>query len=320
MKKLFIAMMAMAAFAACSNEEPVASLQGDAIAFGDAFVDNSVRAIYDDAEDITGFTVYGNVKGTGAVVALYDNGATVTRGEAALNEAWSCPVTRYWTPSCQYNFAAVANHSGATLDAGVPTKIEYTVYANDPRDLIYGATTAHTNENGVPQSGVNTNGVVAFTMNHLLSRVMVSFQNVVEQEDESPYTYAISNVKIETWEQGTYTVNPVAPATHWARLNDGDATLTFTAPATEVTKSEPVSAGGAQLVIPGADVVVSFDYVLKFNGTQIYNNTVSGNVTGLVAGHSYNITATLNLNNKIKFTVADTTDLGWGADTPTTIQ
>ena len=319
MKKLFIAMMAMAAFAACSNEEPVASLQGDAIAFGDAFVDNSVRAIYDEANDITGFTVYGNVQGTGAVVALYGDGAPVTRGGATLNEAWSCEVVRYWTPSCQYNFAAVANHSGATLEAGVPTKIEYTVDSSDSKDLIYGATTANTDVNGAPESGVNENGIVAFTMNHLLSRVMVSFQNVVEQEDESPYTYAISNVKIKTWAQGTYTVNPVAPATPWERLNSGDATLTFTAPATEVTKSAPVSAGGAQLVIPGADVEVSFDYVLKFNGTPIYSNTVSGNVTGLEVGHSYNITATLDLDNKIEFTVDDETNLGWGADTTTPI-
>ena len=157
MKKLFIAMMAMAAFAACSNEEPVASLQGDAIAFGDAFVDNATKAIIEKSDDLKGFTVFGNVKGTGDVVALYGNGATVTRGTAGLNEAWACDVTRYWTPSCTYNFAAVDGHSGVTLVQGVPTHIAYTVTSADPKDLVYGAATAQTNDSrtgilGYPES------------------------------------------------------------------------------------------------------------------------------------------------------------------------
>ena len=110
MKKLFIAVLAVAGLASCMQDEVLSQDQA-AIEFGDAFVDNSTKAIIEEADDITGFTVYGNVKGTGDdFVALYGNdGATVTRGdEAGLGEAWSCSVTRYWTPLCQYNFAAVA--------------------------------------------------------------------------------------------------------------------------------------------------------------------------------------------------------------------
>ena len=48
MKKILFSVLAMAAFAACSNEEQIATPQGEAITFG-AFVDNSVRAV--EAED-----------------------------------------------------------------------------------------------------------------------------------------------------------------------------------------------------------------------------------------------------------------------------
>ena len=45
MKKFFFGILAIAALAACSNEEQIAAPKGEAIAFGNAFVDNSVRAI-----------------------------------------------------------------------------------------------------------------------------------------------------------------------------------------------------------------------------------------------------------------------------------
>ena len=132
MKKLFFGILAMAAMTACATEDTIVTPQGDAIAFGDAFVDNSTKAIIGSANEIQGFQVFGNVVATADVdtatpAALYgDTGAAVTRGGAALGAAWTCGVTRYWTPSCTFNFAAVANHDGVTVENGIPTEIKYT--------------------------------------------------------------------------------------------------------------------------------------------------------------------------------------------------
>ena len=316
MKKLFIAVLAVAGLASCMQDEVLSQDQA-AIEFGDAFVDNATKAIYDDKNYVKAFKVWGTVTGEdNTTVALYE-GANVkdTAAEGVKNygAAWTCDVTRFWTPNCDYAFYAVA-HGTVTATNGVPTSIAYEVSEVEPIDLLYGETTKTTKDDlAVPEDGA----LVKFNMQHLLSRVKVSFTNAVKQEEASPYTYTISNVEIKTWKQGTYTVNAATP---WTRLSDGDATLTFTNPANAVAKGATVSAGGAQLVIPGADVVVSFDYELNFNGAVIYSDTVSGSVNGLEAGHSYNITATLNLNNEIQFTVDDETNLGWGTDTTTPIQ
>ena len=45
MKKLFIAMLAVAAVTACAKDEPI-SVDRQAIGFGNPFVENSVRADY----------------------------------------------------------------------------------------------------------------------------------------------------------------------------------------------------------------------------------------------------------------------------------
>ena len=59
MKKIFISIMAIAALAACNKEEAVETQKGDAIAFGDAFVDNATKAIYEEASDLDAFKVWG---------------------------------------------------------------------------------------------------------------------------------------------------------------------------------------------------------------------------------------------------------------------
>ena len=172
MKKIFIAMMAMAAMTACATEDTIVTPQGDAIAFGDAFVDNSTKAIIGSANEIQGFQVFGNVVATADVdtaapAALYgDTGAAVTRGGAALGAAWTCDVTRYWTPSCTFNFAAVANGTVATVVKGLPTVISYE--AGTDNDLIYAIANATTAADCTPSIAT---GIVPFSFKHLLSKV-----------------------------------------------------------------------------------------------------------------------------------------------------
>ena len=297
MKKLVIVFAALAALAACNKEAAIETPEGDAIAFGDAFVDNATKAIYESAADLKAFKVWGNVKGTNATpLALYgENGANVT-----YTTNWDCDVVRYWTPSASYNFTAIANGTGQTCVNGIPTTIAYTQNAADPADLLYGVATANTAADCTPNGDIEE-GRVAFTLRHLLSRVKVQFENQIAADG---YTYDITNVKITTAGTGVYTIDaatPWAPAAEtvdlpYASFTDLDATI---APA------------GAQLIIPGASVVLSFDYVLKFNGTGIYSETVTKTVaTPLEEGNSYNLNVQLKAGNKIDFTIVND-DLGW---------
>lgn len=303
--------MALAALAACSKEEAVEVQKGDAIAFGDAFVDNATKAIYEDASGLTGFTVWGNVDGTNETpLALYgDAGATVSRNSKNLGVAWDCDVVRYWTPDAEYNFTAIANGTGTTIVNGIPTKISYTQNDEDPADLVYGTAAAVTDESCVPTGDVNGT-TVEFTLRHLLARVKVQFTNQIAPD----YTYDITNVKITTWEEGVYTIGAATP---WAqKAETGSVALPYDD--IEDLAATPTAAG-AQLIIPGAPVVLSFDYVLKLNGTAIYNATFTKTVTTTLAeGNSYNLNVVLKAGNQIDFTITALTD--WTSDTTVDIQ
>lgn len=314
MKKIFIALAALATIAACNKAEVVEAPQGDAIAFGDAFVDNSTKAIYNEANDIQGFKVWGNVDGTNTTpVALYpDAGADVTRGTAGLGAAWTCSVARYWTPSASYNFTAIANGTGTDLVNGIPTKISYSINSTDPADLIYGTTTAATDASAVPTSGV-TNSVVTFTMQHLLSRLQVAFQNSLS----AGYTYDISNVKVSTWEDGVFTIS----GSKWERNGTDVSELSY-AGLSGLANGTTTAASGAHLVIPGSEIKLSFDYVLKLGGTEIYSTSVTDKTVTLtsVKGNSYTINVQLKAGNEITFSVAETNGLGeWTNADPSVI-
>ena len=80
MKKFFIAIAAIATAAACSQNETIALDNGEAISFGNAFVENSVRAATDPSYgtvDLTQFNVYGTVTGTGNGTVNIFNGNEV---------------------------------------------------------------------------------------------------------------------------------------------------------------------------------------------------------------------------------------------------
>ena len=135
MKKILLSVFAVAALASCVQNEVVNPQTP--ISFGDAYVENSTKAIFEGANEVQAFQVWGTITGVdNNPVALY-NGANVIRGGKNYNEAWSCDVTRFWTPSCTYAFYAVA-HGTVTATNGVPTSIAYEVSEGEPIDLLYG--------------------------------------------------------------------------------------------------------------------------------------------------------------------------------------
>ena len=96
MKKFFIAIVALAAAVACSNDD-IISIDRQTIGFGNPFVENAVRADYSDGKTLGAFTVYGTVtsKSNSNSVALFGgDGANVTGSVGAT--AWNCTEPEYW--------------------------------------------------------------------------------------------------------------------------------------------------------------------------------------------------------------------------------
>ena len=201
MKKLFIATLAIAALASCNNDQ-VINFDKYPINFGDAFVDNATKAIYEGETKVDAFKVWGTVTGNGNTVLIFD-GADVTRtksGSADKNygDAWYCDVTRYWTPECDYSFMAITDATSVTQANGaMPTAINYT--ATGDKDLLWGTQTATT------MGGVTPTNPVAFTMNHLLSKMYFEVVSGLE----SPYTIKVTNIVVSNLQQkGIYTCEP----------------------------------------------------------------------------------------------------------------
>ena len=313
MKKILFSVLAMAAFAACSNEEQIAAPQGEAITFG-AFVDNSVRA--SEAEDpsytttsLDHFDVYGAVNG----VNIFD-GDEVT-GSVGSGAAWTftdtATPTQYWIPGADYTFHAVVNATDVECDnAGLPLYLEYT--ADGVTDMLHDIVTT----TGKP---TENNGLVAFGFTHLLSKVKFTVENTTAEEATN-YQYVISDIKItNAYASGNYAVVTKTidelnlTANTWFDLvGNGTHTidaLTVASAKTEVGASEV-------LLIPGASVGVSFKVDIQMHdGTKWVSipmdnseKTIAGVVT-LEANKAYNFKVTLGLGDPIQFTATELT--GW---------
>ena len=219
MKKFFIAIVALAAAVACSNDD-IISIDRPTIGFGNPFVENSVRADYSAGKSLEAFTVYGTVTGNSNTVALFGgDGATVT-GKVG-DAAWVCNnETEYWVPNCSYAFQAVAD--GTIADGKI------TVYVGDGDiDLLYAEAAASTNEKAEPTGNVNANGVVPFTFTHLMSKVGFEFKN---GSANNAYSYNITAVSFTGHDtEGTYTIGGAWDTTVTASstaLNFGTGTAT----------------------------------------------------------------------------------------------
>lgn len=290
MKKIFIAVFALAALAACNKAEVIDTAPGEAIVFGDVFVDNATKADY-SATDITAFNVYGTVNN----VNIY-NAVSVTKGTANYGSAWTCGVTQYWIKDASYKFAALVDvpDANVTKDANyMPVSFTYT--ADGETDVLY---------NYVERTGgaKGANSVVAFTFKHLLAKAFFTVNNGT---DDSKYTYTISDVKVtSTYPTATYSVYTTPGGTgswgsYGAAGNTEFATIENVEHGTPKTNEEV-------LLIPGATVGVSFKVTLKISGTEVSSYTHSvANVVTLAQNTVYNFNITLSPNDQIQFTVTE---------------
>ena len=308
MKKILFSVLAMAAFAACSNEEQIAAPQGEAIAFGNAFVDNSVRAATATdpsytTESLNHFDVYGAVNG----VNIFDGDEVI--GSVGSGVAWAftdtTTPTQYWIPGANYTFHAVVDANGGVEvdNVGLPLYLKYT--ADGETDMLHDIVST----TGKPDTN---NGLVAFGFTHLLSKVKFTVENTTAEEATN-YQYVISDIKItNAYASGNYAVVTKTidelnlTANTWFDLvGNGTHTiadLTVASAKTEVGAKEV-------LLIPGASVGVSFTVDIKMNNGSEWvsipmdnpQKTIAGVVT-LEANKAYNFKVTLGLGDPIQFT------------------
>lgn len=302
MKILAFACIAMIATVSCSQNDLIDENQL-LITFGDAYVDSSVRSIdpsfgNNESNLVDEFNVWSTVTGNGNTVALHE-AATVTRGSAGYGTAWGCDQVHYWVPGASYEFVAIAGATSVDVANGLPESIAYT--ADGVTDLLYGTQAASTVDIDVS----SMSSPVAFTMQHLLSKVKFTFTNKFEGDIEMQITdIRITNAPAS----GTYTIGDSEPWKVDTNTNGDNLTSSVSfgdgvAPGTiEETAAVVVFAPGKQaeslyerLVIPNEQSWgVSFNVNLlkeDITGTDqvVFTKTFTpaSVVVALEAGHSY---------------------------------
>lgn len=328
MKKLFIAIMAVAAAAvSCSTELTVDAPKGAAIAFDNAFVENATRAADIDAEGIkaVGFGVTGYIVNTAG-----DQGKIFNNQEVAWNgSAYAYSPAQYWTAGNTYTFAALVPYTGAQWTYAATDAFNGEISFNNAlaaanQDLLYSY-----HSETMPESIVSTPAAVEFTFNHILSRVKFSFKNgfgegenitlkvkdVVVTNVHSNGTVAVENGAVQDWTVGESTFNR-------AFGNAGENILAVGAKGTT-----------EHFYFIPADATYNLTFVVELYQANVladtYNRTA--NVTlSLEKGKSYELTATLNNRNTsddgelypIEFNVDEVDEwgaFGEGVATPTEV-
>lgn len=302
MKKILCAVLALAAMTSCSNDYTITESK-QAIAFGEAFVDNGTRADYSTTEKISEFKVYGTMTGNSNTVQIF-NAATVSRPNDLVGydatKPWVCPVTQYWVPNANYEFAAIVD-GVATATPGLPVTIPFTVTDGDG-DLLYATATATTDDNGTPNVAL-----VAFTFNHLLAKLQF---NMVNRLSEG-YSIKVTSLTVENvMEDGLYTI----AQSKWETTTTDKTTLTFGESDTFGLNSNSYMEEARQILPVEQTLAVTVVYDIYYddgNGggdQKISTATKTGEIAKTFAMNTvYDITAEIS-GNEIKFTVEAVND------------
>lgn len=319
MKKIFVAMLALAAATACSNDELV-SVNQEAIGFDNAFINNSVRSVVDPSYENTDegifadFQVYGYVEGK-PLFNAENVGVTVSKTitNSELKSVWKYAGTQYWIAGAKYNFAAVAPATGWTKTDASKDGVTLEFTNDGAHDLLY----AQSQEIIGKATG---NEFVGFTFRHILSKVKFSFLNTYNADNTK---LQVRNIEIlDSYKSGSVALT--ASATTWTAsdlsldLSFGNAAVATADAAEPFAVNSKVDSYYERLLIPadyatGNELKVKFVYDIVVAGSVVRTFTVEPKVVvNLEPGHSYDFKATITPGEPIEFTVSDITD--WDTD------
>ena len=316
MKKVFFALAAVVALAACSNEQTVSFDKGEAIGF-DTFIENSTRAAYDGSytnATLASFQVYGTVTGTGEgeqTANIFDGVEVKKDAQGVGTNGWAYDVQykQYWIPGNNYAFFAVADGNVANATEvvvnGVNMPVEIKVSdASQQRDVL-------TADASVVNYVKATNGTnVPFTFKHIMSKAKFTFKNTIAVN--TGYSYKVTNVEIlNAPKAGVYTITDGANGA-WAFVdadqdgNNDTYTLAFGdvvangkdadfESAYNLAYNTSAQSNYDRLLIPGQQLLeVEFDYQLFKDGKAIDTQTITTKAdVELNAGRAYNFVINL---------------------------
>ena len=298
MKKTLFAILALAAIVACNKADVIDSNPGEAILFGNAFVDNATKAATDpsyNSTNLTAFNVYGAVEGVNIFA-----GAKVSKGEAAYGVAWtvSDAPTQYWIAGANYIFDAVVDATSVVKDdaTGLPTTLKYD--AAGQKDMLHQRVTTV----GKP---TENNGLVAFTFTHLLSKVKFTVTNNTDA-NATQYQYTVTGI---TLTNANLTGNYAYANDAWGWTNHAKGPYSIAD--MTIASDSKVECAKEVLLVPSVDandkVGISFnvnvqmkkgsDWVTVKTYEKSYNN-----VMALDANKAYNFSLTVGLDDDIEFT------------------
>lgn len=293
MKKLFIAILGAVAVAACSHDVTLETPKGAVIGFDNVFVENATRAADLNANNITDFGVYGFISNAAGKGQIFNNQLVAKSGDA-----FTYSPAQYWVANADYYFAAVAPAAKAegyaavaeTPDAGVLSFNNETAAANT--DLLF----AYYKRDAVAEIK-EAPAPVAFTFDHVLSRVKFSFKNGFAEGQNIELKVTNVNVK-NAIANGTLALEAGVLAEQWAdqtgafNVAFGNAGATLAANAVGTTEHFYLIPANAY------EYNVTFDVTIYQAGVKLDTYKRSAKVTvDLLRGNSYELAATLNASN-----------------------
>lgn len=323
MKKSIFTVLAVVAFASCSNDE-VMNLNQEAITFDDAFVDNSIRSAYDgsyNTDKLGEFEVYGTITNPKEETANIFNQVKVSKTEFpnGTGDTWKydASLTQYWIPGNTYKFWAIAEGNVTNVTEVVaesankyaPTAINL-LDASAQKDILL----ATENCTSIP-----ADKTVSFIFNHVLSKAKFTVKNTITTNNG--YSYKVSNIKVTTAKNGVYSIATgtwtaaATPATYPLSFGNALTNGTETGGAAEdIAYNESVESNYDRLLIPSTGTLtVQFDCELYKDGVLIQEEKEATNnartattqqAVTLEKGKAYNFIISLgNPGEKIKFTV-----------------
>ena len=294
MKKLFIAILAVTGLVACSQDQLVEAPKSVAIAFDNAFVNNSTRATDINIDNLQDFGVYGSVVNNQGQQGLIFKNQKVEKS----GNAYSYSPAQYWIADAQYDFVAIAPYtdakwSYATTDAKKGTISFDNAEAQGEQDLLF----AYTKPAKTAATITAAPAKVGFTFSHILSKVAFSFKNTFTDGKISLKVY---DVKINnTAASGSVAVaNDVVGA--WEGTNDyirafGPATADTVA---EIANNGTLTTEHFYLIPVQREYNVSFKVDIYQAGVKL--DTYTHNITTTIKlekGKSYSLSANLAPNN-----------------------
>lgn len=302
MKKIFFAALALVALTSCTQDEILSTTDNNAaIAFDNAFVNNATRANDLTKDNLADFGVYGSVTNNSGQTGLIFTNQEVTASNSNGTYTYTYSPVQYWIANASYNFTAIAPFEGAKWTYNVTDGMAAqngTISFNNAaalanQDLLFAYQTRTT------EAITEAPEKVAFTFNHILSRVKFTFVN--DFATGSNMTIKVTDVKVtNAAAEGTIAVAEGALAEDWTTVEtNNDYEKVFGAAGTEAFAEGATAATEHFYFIPAERTYnVTFHVELFQAGVSVGNYDHNVNFTAdLAKGLSYNIVAKISDEN-----------------------